>query len=77
MSDLGRLPPDELRRLLAMAAISVRDRSDRAAETVSIRVDRAEITPDSVRPGVLELLRLRRSDLGQEDIDLEGLVERD
>jgi hypothetical protein len=75
MKDLSRLPPSEARKLLALAAVAVRERETRRPANVFIQIEGSEVTDQAIRAGVHLLLVERRRAAGMgEPVDLRDLI---
>jgi hypothetical protein len=75
MRDLQDLPPKEARRLLALAALAVRERETRRQPTmVPLQIPGSEVTNETIRAGVHLLLEERRRAAGIEPVDISELI---
>jgi hypothetical protein len=75
MRDLQDLPPKEARRLLALAALAVRERETRRQPTmVPLQIPGSEVTNETIRAGVHLLLEERRRAAGMEPVDISELI---
>jgi hypothetical protein len=75
MTDLSRLPPSEARKLLALAAMTIRAREAKRPANVFLQIEGSEVTDEAIRAGVHLLLVERRRAAGMvEPVDLADLV---
>jgi hypothetical protein len=75
MKDLSRLPPSEARKLLALAAMTIRAKAQRQPTMVPLQIPGSEVTDEAIRAGVHLLLVERRRAAGMlEPVDLAELI---
>jgi hypothetical protein len=74
VTDLQHLPPKEARKLLALAAMTIRAKAQWQPTMVPLQIPGSVVTDEAIRAGVHLLLEERRRAAGMDAGDISDLI---